>query len=215
MIAEYLLKIKKRRIVQWLLLPIVFIVIGLGWKYPILGYIVPLVMSVGIVGGFINGRYVCGHFCPRGAFYDRILSLVSPHKPIPKFLYQMKFRWFLLVLLISFMGMKGIQNPTSWQHWGYVFWQMCVMTTLVGIGLGLFFHQRAWCAFCPIGTLANQFNHHRQTLFLDRTKCISCKKCERVCPMQLNILNVSDSEQQDCLKCSECVAACPKNALRL
>ena len=58
-------KLTTRHITQWLLLPIVITVIGLGWKYPWLGLSVPLVMVIGIIGAFFNGRYVCGNLCPR------------------------------------------------------------------------------------------------------------------------------------------------------
>ncbi|MFC1736814.1 4Fe-4S binding protein [Candidatus Hydrogenedentota bacterium] len=70
-------EIKRRHIVQWCLLPIVLITIGLGWKYPLLGFSVPVVMTAGFVGGIFRGRYVCGNLCPRGSFFDRILLRVS------------------------------------------------------------------------------------------------------------------------------------------
>ena len=73
----YVKKTGSRKAVQWALLWVMVATIALGWKYPVLGYSVPLVMIVGIVGSFFNGRYVCGHLCPRGGFLDRILALVS------------------------------------------------------------------------------------------------------------------------------------------
>jgi len=207
----------KRHTLQWFLLPIVFIVIGLGWKYPLLGFLVPIAMFAGIIGAFINGRYVCGHLCPRGAFYDRLLSKLSPKKKIPDFLTHAAFRWTLLILLMGFMVFRLLQNPASWQHWGFVFWQMCLITTLIGIILGLFIHQRSWCRFCPIGTLAHAFGQSKHKLLIDDKACVLCKKCEKTCPLALDILKTKDQgeiKNKDCLKCKECISACPKKALR-
>jgi len=170
-------KLTTRYIIQWLLLPIVIAVISLGWKYPWLGLSVPLVMIIGLIGAFFNGRYVCGNLCPRGAFFDRIVTKISPGRPIPAFLRSMKFRYTVLALLMGFMVYRLLQNPLSLDHYGRVFWLMCVVTTLLGIILALFFRARTWCAFCPIGTLG---------------KIIAEKKGEYHCNwMQADVLNVN------------------------
>jgi polyferredoxin len=143
----------KRSLIQWFLLPVVIVVIGFGWKYTWLGLIVPFVMLVGIVGTFLNGRYVCGNLCPRGAFFDRLLSHISPQKNLPLILRSMLLRVVVMVLLLSFMVYRISRNPYSLTHWGRVFWFMCLLTTAVGVVLAIFIRARAWCAICPIGTL--------------------------------------------------------------
>jgi hypothetical protein len=54
-----------------------------GLKYPLLGFIVPIVMLIGIIGGFMRGRFVAAGFVRAGAFYDRIVQYISPNKKIP------------------------------------------------------------------------------------------------------------------------------------
>jgi hypothetical protein len=56
---------RRRRLVQWALAPIVIVVTAWGWKYPYLGYTVPVVMILGMIGGVFRGRYVCGNLCPQ------------------------------------------------------------------------------------------------------------------------------------------------------
>ena len=46
--------------------------------------------------------------------------------------------------------------------------------------------------------------------------CVKCKRCEKVCPMQLKPYTAKGKaegfDHSDCLKCGRCVANCPKNA---
>jgi formate hydrogenlyase subunit 6/NADH:ubiquinone oxidoreductase subunit I len=63
-----------------------------------------------------------------------------------------------------------------------------------------------------MGTVQRLLGGNRYPLKLDKEKCISCKKCEKICPMQLKILQ--DDTKPDCIKCERCVDVCPKNALK-
>lgn len=52
---------------------------------------------------------------------------------------------------------------------------------------------------------------------VDQEKCISCGKCKRVCPMDVD---VTDNSRQrcngtECILCMECVENCPTKAVRL
>jgi ferredoxin-type protein NapH len=206
-----------RRQIQWLVAPIVIITIGLGWKYPILGFSVPIVMLMGMAGGVWRGRYVCGNLCPRGSFFDRIISLVSLKKKIPTLLRRMPLRWIIFTAMMSFMVWRLAQNPGDWRHWGQVFWMICVITTSIGIVLGILFHPRTWCAFCPMGTMQNALGGHKHSLLIDAAKCKQCRLCEKACPFQLPIIQDKDRGRllsRDCLKCPECIAACPAKALK-
>ena len=95
--------VARRRAIQWFLVPVVVVTIALGWKYPVLGFSVPVVMLTGFVGGLFNGRYVCGNLCPRGSFFDRIIAPVSFRKTIPAFVRQMPLRWTILAAMTVFM----------------------------------------------------------------------------------------------------------------
>ncbi len=49
----------------------------------------------------------------------------------------------------------------------------------------------------------------------DTSKCISCGKCKKVCPMDVDMTDNSKKRQNgtDCILCFECTKVCPKNAL--
>lgn len=193
---------------------VVIVIIG-GQKYPLLGFFVPAVMLMGIVGGFFRGRFVCGWLCPRGAFLDRAMKLISPIKKIPDFFRNSAFRWSVFALLMGFTAFKISLNPSDPYHWGTVFVRICMITTGIGVILALLIHPRAWCSFCPIGTVQSVSGGTKGRLKMD-DGCTECRICEKVCPMNLQIIDdIKDGKlnNNDCLRCPECGLACPQNIL--
>ena len=65
----------------WIL--IAYLVIG--FFYPAIGIIALICMIAPVAFAVRKGRWWCGNACPRGNFYDRLISRYSPHKPIPAF----------------------------------------------------------------------------------------------------------------------------------
>ena len=87
-----------------------------------------------------------------------------------------------------------------------------------GNSAGLFFKDnRAFCKYiCPVTVFlkpASYFSLVR--IRCDEEKCISCGKCKRVCPMDVEMTDNSRKRKNgtDCILCMECVKVCPKGAL--
>jgi ferredoxin-type protein NapH len=205
-----------RKRIQSITWVVVLITILGGLFYPLLGFMVPVVMLVGLVGGLFKGRYVCGWLCPRGAFFERVMSRVGPSRPIPSWLRSPAFRWSIFALMMGFMVFQISRNPGDIYHWGRVFVRICIITTVLGVVLALIYHPRTWCSFCPMGTLQSAAGGHRAQLYLE-PGCKRCRVCEKACPMDLKIIDNTRPDGRvnlrDCLKCSECQFACPKGLL--
>ena len=80
-------------------LPLYWIIIAyiiLGWFFPVIGLLAIICMIGPVVTSIFKGRWWCGHVCPRGNMYDRLLSKYSPHRPIPKFVRTFGFRLFMV-----------------------------------------------------------------------------------------------------------------------
>lgn len=202
---------------RWLLASVMLTVLALGWKYPLLGFVVPVAMLAGMLGGVMRGRYVCGNLCPRGSFFDTFFAKFGPSRPIPEKLFGMKFRWLVTAALMSFMTYRLAQNLGSLEHWGLVFWQMCLVTTAAALLLGVVYRPRTWCTVCPVGTLANAAGGGKMQLTV-ADSCRSCKLCETSCPMGYAISDFKTDgfmQNRDCLQCETCVHVCPVAALTL
>lgn len=85
------------------------------------------------------------------------------------------------------------------------------MTTAISLNLGVLISPRAWCSFCPMGTVGRWFGRGKNQLRVDSELCIDCGICKCVCPMQLEVHEILD--KPDYIKCARCVEACPKGAL--
>lgn len=198
----------------WVLL--LFLAVGI--IYPAVGVLAIVCMLAPVMSSPWRGRYWCGNFCPRGSFYDNVLGKISPGKPIPAVFRNVWFRIFMLILI---MGIFSAQMYYAWGDLaavGAVFVRIILVTTVVGIVLGLFYYQRTWCSFCPMGTLANWFSAKRKPKPLKvGEKCVDCKLCTAVCPLQLDPYAAKGKPEGfthgDCLKCGRCIKKCPKKVL--
>ena len=217
-------------------LPLYWIIIAyiiLAWFFPVIGLIAIICMIGPVLTSIWKGRWWCGHVCPRGNMYDRLLSKYSPHRPIPKFVRTFGFRLFMVFFIFGMFGFQlTFTVPWSegglpmWAGIGRVFWTIIVITTVVGVVLNFIYAPRTWCSFCPMGTISNWVAPKKAPLpkpFTNihvQSSCqMKCKSCARVCPMQLTPYDSRGEEigylHPDCLKCGKCTLACPTKIMTL
>ena len=199
-----------RRITPYLGIIVLIVSIG-GIFYPKLGYILMLVFATLLVIAPFRGRWFCGNLCPRGSFVDFWLAPLSGRLRIPPFLRSMWIRVPIFIALMGFMIYRLLGTQGIVDRIGMVFVTLCIVTTSIAVLFGVFLAPRTWCTFCPMGTLQRTLGRGRYLLTIDRERCIDCKRCRKVCPMQLPVNEIQDLP--DCIKCGRCIQACPKDAL--
>lgn len=136
----------------WTIL-LIFLVIG--WLFPVVGLLaLGCMLAPGIVA-FIKGkRQWCVTFCPRGVFNDVVLRKISRNKKIPGILHS-NFIKISFITFLFYRAYQGLKAATGIISVGLVFVQIISLTTAITIILGVVFHPRSWCAFCPMGFLSN------------------------------------------------------------
>jgi polyferredoxin len=193
-------------------LGLIVLIVSLGGIfYPRLGYFLLIVFATLMIIAPFRGRWFCGNLCPRGSFVDFWLGPLSRKLPIPPILRSMWIRVPIFILLMGFMVFRIVQTDGVVDRVGMVFVTICLLTTSVAILFGIIIAPRAWCSFCPMGTMQRVVGRDRYRLRVDKERCIDCGKCQKVCPMQLPVNEILDNP--DCIKCGRCVEVCPKEAL--
>lgn len=184
---------QRRRRQPWLsALFIAILVVGL-W-YPVVAMVGVLAMLVGAIFiGFFMGRYWCNWLCPRGSFFDSILRRISRGKNAPAFFHHPLFRlgwiaWFGFAVVSGMLAAWGDLNGMS-----APFVRLMLISTAIAILLGIVFHERAWCMFCPMGTMGNVANRIAKRfgrgvepqVTIDADACIDCLRCQSACRQQI------------------------------
>ena len=154
------MKNKLQGYLYWVLLTF----LAAGLFFPAIGLLAIICMLAPVVVSVFRGRYWCGNFCPRGSFYDNVLAKFSPKKTIPAVFRTNSFRIFVLLLIMTAFSMQMYFAWGDLDAMGMVFLRVILITTLLGIVLGVFFHQRTWCTFCPMGSFASWIAEKRKPL---------------------------------------------------
>lgn len=174
-------------------------------------------MIAPIILAIFKGRFWCGNICPRGNFYDNIVSRFSNKRKPPKFLKSKYFRIAVIVFMFTMFGIGINKNWGNLYGIGMVFYRIIVVTTIVGIVLSFFYNHRTWCSFCPMGSIAAFISSIRgsKKVLEVSSSCVSCKICDKKCPMGISPYEYKGEvlSHPDCIQCSNCAIACPKKSI--
>ena len=168
-----------------------------------------------IFGPLIFGRGFCGYACWTAMVLDFLpyKTRALPRKNIGWIRY---LTFALSFLFVSALFLLKVGNLERIMFWAFLIGNLAYY--LVGIALAfLCKDNRAFCKYiCPVTVFlkpASYFSLVR--IRCDEEKCISCGKCKRVCPMDVEMTDNSRKRKNgtDCILCMECVKVCPKGAL--
>lgn len=170
-----------------------------------------------IFGPLIFGRGWCGYACWTAMVLDLLPFKTPSHhrKPIGF------IRYITFTLSLLFVGALFLFHVPGLER--IMFWSFLVGNVLyytVGITLAFAFRDnRAFCKYiCPVTVFLKPASYYaRLRVTVDESKCVSCGKCHRVCPMEVDMTDNARSRKNgtECILCAKCVDACPKGALRM
>jgi polyferredoxin len=209
--------------------------LGGGSRIPF--YALGLLMLFGVV----CGRLLCGFLCPFGFLQDLLHRIPVKKVQVPKRLdrplrlvkyivlvvlvvglpllatntYGIGTPWFCKLLCpagtleggIPLMVLNGSLRALA----GTLFrWKVLVLLTVV---IACLLIHRFFCRYlCPLGAIYSLFNRFALCrMKLDRTKCVSCGRCESACPMAVDVTR--DINGPECIRCGKCAAVCPTDAI--
>ena len=168
-----------------------------------------------IFGPLIFGRGFCGYACWTAMVLDFLpyKTRALPRKNIGWIRY---LTFALSFLFVSALFLLKVGNFERIMFWTFLFGNLAYY--LVGIALAfLFKDNRAFCKYiCPVTVFLKPMSYFSLVrIRCDEAKCISCGKCKKVCPMDVEMTDNSRKRKNgtDCILCMECVKVCPKGAL--
>ena len=168
-----------------------------------------------IFGPLIFGRGWCGYACWTAMILD-FLPYKIPEKPRKKIGWIRYLTFAASLIFVSLLFLTHVGNLEQIMFWVFVAGNLSYYA--IGVILAYAFKDnRAFCKYiCPITVFMKPMSYF--SLFrikCDKSKCVSCGKCKKVCPMDVDVTDNSRKRKNgtDCIFCMECVKACPKNAL--
>lgn len=174
-------------------------------------------LAAKIAGPLLFGRGWCGYACWTAMLLD-FLPYKTPQKPRHKNFGIVRIITFILSFIYVLTLFRLYPNALE----KLMFISFIVGNILyyaVGIILALVFKDnRAFCKYiCPITVFlkpASYFSLLR--IKVDSNICISCNKCKKNCPMNVDMLDNSRSRKNgtECILCFECKKSCPEKAIK-
>ena len=168
-----------------------------------------------IFGPLLFGRGWCGYACWTAMVLD-FLPYKVPSKPRKKLGWIRYITFATSLIFVAVLFLAHIGNLERIMFWAFVIGN--ILYYAVGIILAYTFQDnRAFCKYiCPITVFLKPMSYYALArVKCDKDKCISCGKCRRVCPMNVDVTDNSRKRENgtECILCMECVKNCPKGAL--
>ena len=171
-----------------------------------------------IFGPLLFGRGWCGYACWTAMVLD-LLPYKEPQQPGKKRLGWI--RYALCAGSLLFVGALFVFDVAGKEQILWIsFLAGNALYYAVGIALAFAFRDnRAFCKYiCPVTVFLKPTSYFSLLrVKCDEEKCVSCGKCRKVCPMNVNPSANSRKRENatECIRCLRCVEECPKKALKL
>ncbi len=183
--------------------------------------------GIGLVLAILFGPVICGWVCPFGTFQEWLAFLGKKlfGKKYNTFVPQgldkvLRYLRYLVLIWVSYM--TAVSGTLIFQEYDPYFTLFNLWTGEVAItgyiALGLvvllsLFVERPFCKYaCPYGAFLGIFNLFRVFgIRRNAPTCISCKACDKACPMNIKVSTATVVRDHQCISCLECTseAACP------
>ena len=168
-----------------------------------------------IFGPLIFGRGWCGYACWTAMVLD-FLPYKVPKHPRKKLGFIKYIVFIVSLIFVSFLFLAHVGNIEKIMFISFIVGN--ILYYGIGIALAFIFKDnRAFCKYiCPVAVFMKPMSYFSLLrIKCDTSKCVSCGKCKKVCPMDVDITDNSRNRKNgtDCILCFECSKQCPKKAL--
>jgi len=186
-----------------------------------------ILMFAALLLGILVGPVICGWVCPFGSIQEwlgkigkKLFKKRFNHFVPEKLDRYLRFtRYILMVLVIVNTAISGtlMFQDIDPYYALFNFWTSEIaISAYVILGVTVLLSllvERPWCKYaCPYGAVMGLTNLIRIfPVRRNKNTCISCKKCDVACPMNINVSNANVVRDHQCISCMKCTSdvACP------
>ncbi len=168
-----------------------------------------------IFGPLLFGRGWCGYACWTAMLLD-FLPYKTPSGPRRKLGWIRYVSFAASLAFVAALFLARVGNIERIMFLAFIVGN--ALYYAVGIALAYAFKDnRAFCKYvCPVAVFLKPMSYFALIrIRCDKSRCVSCGKCKRVCPMDVDVTDNSRKRANgtECILCMECVKNCPKKAL--
>lgn len=190
------------------------------WYYLFLGVFEAAVIHYAVAkifGPLFFGRGWCGYACWTAMILD-LLPYKIPKQPRKRLSFIRYIVFAASFLFVGALFVFHIPNIEKIMFWSFIIGN--VIYYVVGVVLAFAFQDnRAFCKYiCPITVFLKPASYFTLLRIQNDTdKCVSCGKCIKVCPMNVDVPNNSRKRLNgtECILCFQCIEECPKKSLHI
>ena len=168
-----------------------------------------------IFGPLLFGRGWCGYACWTAMVLD-FLPYKVPERPRKKIGWIRYITFAASLIFVTALFLAKVGNLERVMFLAFLIGNAAYYG--VGITMAFVLHDnRAFCKYiCPVTVFLKPMSYFSLVrVKCDPEKCISCGKCKKVCPMDVDVTDPSRKRANgtECILCLECARNCPKGAL--
>ena len=173
-----------------------------------------------IFGPAVFSRGFCGYAC----WTAMILDFLPWKRPKGRVKGWGKFRYIHLLLslgvvaVILFIYKYNLRVGSM----ASIYWFTAGNLLYYAAGITLAYvlkDNRAFCKYlCPLAPIMkvpSRFSYFKYEV--DKAKCTKCGACEKICPMDIKIMEYAEQEKRivstECILCGECSSVCPEKSI--
>lgn len=187
-----------------------------------------VLMIIVFASAVLMGPLFCGWVCPFGSFQEFISRIGKKifkkrHNRFIPYKYDKYLRFLRYIVLIRVIQMTARSGVLLFANVDpyyalFQFWTgevaISAIILLFVVMVASLFVERPFCKyFCPFGAILGLFNLFRIFPLRRNPKtCISCRKCDKACPMNISVSSLETVRNHQCISCYRCTSGdgeCP------
>jgi len=196
-----------------------------------------VLLGLTVILAILFRRSFCGLLCPFGALQELFGMLrqklfkrrfIIPPK-VDRPARYLKYAILLLTLVMAWyygaLWMAPYDPYSAYSHLTSIAgaiekdpFEIIGFALLFITLIGSFLYDRFFCKYlCPVGAFYAIIGKVSPTkIERDDNLCVHCKKCNKACPVNIDVEQSVKITDPECINCNECVLACPeKGALEV